>query len=407
MSTLFSTESVNATTMNRIIVVGASLAGLATARALRTQGYDGELVVVGEEPHRPYDRPPLSKDFLTGVSDVGEITLEADGEDLGIEWRLGTRAVGLEQGSLHLADGTTWSFDGLVIATGARARANVLGAHLDGVHQLRTLDDAVALRADLRRGGRVVVVGGGYIGSEVASTARAMGCEVTLLASDDAPLRAALGPFADAISALHRRHGVEVITHARVSEIHASGESLTVGLADGWQLPADTVVLGIGAVPAIAWLDDTGLELSDGILCDATGATSLPGVVAVGDCSAWFDPALGRHQRVEHWTSALDRAPIAARTLLGGEAAGAPARRAPYLWSDIHGSRVQMAGHVELADTCEVETGSVAEGSFVAVYRRSGQPVAVLGIDQPKHFMSIRRRLASIPALSSLQGASA
>lgn len=393
--------------MNRVIVVGASLAGLATARSLRVQGYDGELVVVGEEPRRPYDRPPLSKEFLAGTTDVADLALEAEGEDLGIDWRLGTHADRLENGQVHLDDGSTWTYDGLVIATGARARTDVVGARLDGVHLLRTVDDALALREGLRRGGRVVVVGGGYIGSEVASTARSMGCEVTLLVSGSAPLHHALGPYAAAISALHHRHGVEVVSHARVAGICPSGESLVVHLADRRQLPAHTVVLGIGAVPAIAWLDGSGLELGDGVLCDATGGTSLPGVVAVGDCSAWFDPALGRHRRVEHWTSAIDRAPIAARTLLDGEAAATAARRAPYLWSDIHGSRIQMAGHAELADSCEVETGSVADGSFVAVYRRGGQPVAVLGINQPKHFMSIRRRLVSIPAVPSLQGATA
>ncbi len=393
--------------MNRVVVVGASLAGLATARSLRVQGYDGELVMVGEEPHRPYDRPPLSKDFLTGTTDVADLTLESNGEDLGIDWKLGTRADRLENGKVYLEDGTSWAYDGLVIATGARARTDVVGARLDGVHLLRTLDDALALREGLRRGGRVVVVGGGYIGSEVASTARAMGCEVTLLVSGTAPLHHALGPHAVVVSDLHHRHGVEVVTRARVTGIRPSGGSLVVDLADGRRLPADRVVLGTGAVPATAWLAGSGLELGDGVRCDATGATSLPGVVALGDCSAWFDPALGRHCRVEHWTSAVDRAPIAARTLLGGEAPTTAPRRAPYLWSDIHGSRIQMAGHAELANSCAVETGSVAEGSFVAVYRRRGHPVAVLGVDQPKHFMSVRRRLVSIPAVPSLQGASA
>lgn len=393
--------------MNRVIVVGASLAGLATARSLRAQGYDGQLVVVGEEPHRPYDRPPLSKEFLAGTTDIADLTLEADGEELGIDWRLGTRADRLENGRVHLDDGSTWTYDGLVIATGTTPRTDVVGARLDGVHLLRTVDDALALREGLRRGGRVVVVGGGYIGSEVASTARAMGCEVTLLVSGTAPLHHALGPHAVAVSDLHHGHGVEVMTRARVTGIRPSGGSLVVHLADERQLPADRVVLGTGAVPATAWLAGSGIELGDGVLCDPTGGTSLPGVVAVGDCSAWFDPALGRHHRMEHWTSAIDQAPVAARTLLGGEAPATTARRAPYLWSDIHGSRIQMAGHTELADTCEVETGSVAEGSFVAVYRRGGHPVAVLGVDQPKHFMSVRRRLVSIPAVPSLQGATA
>jgi NADPH-dependent 2,4-dienoyl-CoA reductase/sulfur reductase-like enzyme len=384
--------------VNRIVVVGASLAGLATARALRNQGYDGELVVVGEESHRPYDRPPLSKDFLAAQVERADLALEADGEDLGIDWMLGTRAVSLTEGTVHLDNGEALRFDGLVIATGARARDDLPGADLPGVHLLRTLDDAVALREDLRRAGRVVVVGGGFIGSEVASTARSLGCEVTLVVPADAPLRGALGPFADAVAELHRRHGVEVMTHARVAEVRPSGETWIVHLADGLQIPANTVVLGIGSVPEVSWLEESGIELGEGVLCDASGATSLPGVVAVGDCSAWFDPSLGRHHRVEHWTSARDRAVVAARTLLDGGLDAQP-QRPPYLWSDIHGSRIQMAGHTELADAVEVEAGSVADGSFVAVYRRGEQPVAVLGVDQPKHFMSVRKKLAVTPYL--------
>jgi NADPH-dependent 2,4-dienoyl-CoA reductase/sulfur reductase-like enzyme len=384
--------------VNRIVVVGASLAGLATARALRNQGYDGELVVVGEESHRPYDRPPLSKDFLAAQVERADLALEADGEDLGIDWMLGTRAVSLTEGTVHLDNGEALRFDGLVIATGARARDDLPGADLPGVHLLRTLDDAVALREDLRRAGRVVVVGGGFIGSEVASTARSLGCEVTLVVPADAPLRGALGPIAHAVAELHRRHGVEVMTHARVAEVRPSGETWIVHLADGLQIPANTVVLGIGSVPEVSWLEESGIELGEGVLCDASGATSLPGVVAVGDCSAWFDPSLGRHHRVEHWTSARDRAVVAARTLLDGGLDAQP-QRPPYLWSDIHGSRIQMAGHTELADAVEVEAGSVADGSFVAVYRRGEQPVAVLGVDQPKHFMSVRKKLAVTPYL--------
>jgi NADPH-dependent 2,4-dienoyl-CoA reductase/sulfur reductase-like enzyme len=384
--------------VNRVVVVGASLAGLATARALRTQGYDGELVVVGDETHRPYDRPPLSKDFLSTEADRTDLMLEPEGEDLGVEWLLGTRAVALGARTVHLDDGETLSFDGLVIATGARARDDLAWADIPGVHLLRTLDDALALREDLRRGGAVVVVGGGFIGSEVASTARSLGCDVTLVVPADAPLRGTLGAFADAVSALHDRNGVDLVTGGRVSDVRREDEELVVQLADGRRLAAVTVVLGIGSVPEVSWLEGSGLELGDGVRCDATGATSLPGVVAVGDCSAWFDPALGRHHRVEHWTSARDRAAVAARTLLDGGAEAQP-QRPPYLWSDIHGSRIQLAGHPELADTVEVEAGSVAEGSFVAVYRRGEQPVAVLGVDQPRHFMSVRKKLAVTPYL--------
>ncbi|MET7391927.1 FAD-dependent oxidoreductase [Dactylosporangium sp. NPDC005572] len=386
--------------MKRIVVVGASLAGLATARALRAEGFAGELVMVGDEPHRPYDRPPLSKEFLAARDGPAQLSLAAEGEDLGLRWRLGTRAVGLAGHTVLLDVGAALAFDGLVVATGARARDDLPGARLPGVHLLRTLDDAVALREDLRRGGRVAVVGAGFIGSEVASTARALGCDVTLVVASDAPLRAALGRFAGAVADLHDRHHVEVLTGGRATEVRRDGPRPAVHLADGRRVPADTVVLGLGAVPAVSWLRGSGVRIGDGVLCDAAGATSRPGVVAVGDCSAWFDPALGRHHRVEHWTSARERGAVAARTLLSGGRAEPRPQRPPYLWSDIHGRRIQLAGHARLADGVTVEAGSVAEGSFVAVYRRGGEPVAVLGIDQPKQFMSVRRRLVvqGVPA---------
>jgi NADPH-dependent 2,4-dienoyl-CoA reductase/sulfur reductase-like enzyme len=391
--------------MRRICVIGASLAGLSTARALRAQGYDGELVVVGEETRRPYDRPPLSKDFLAGA-EPADLALESDDEDLGITWRLGTRAVGLAAGPVvTLADGEQLACDGVVIATGASARRDLPGADLPGVHVLRTLEDALALRASLMNGGPVVVVGGGFIGSEVASTARDLGREVVLVVGEDAPLRRALGPHADVIARMHLERGIAVITDARVTEIAQTATDLEVRLADGTALPASTVVLGIGAYPAVAWLADSDVTLDDGVLCDERGATALPGVVAVGDCAAWYDPVLGRHHRVEHWTGARDQAPVAAATLLSGGTAPARPLRPPYVWSDLHGRRIQLAGHRDLADAVAVEAGSLEDGSFLAVYRRDGEPVAAVAIDQPKQFMSVRRRLVQVPAGPSFEGA--
>jgi len=387
-------------------VVGASLAGLSTARALRSQGYDGELVVVGEETHRPYDRPPLSKEFLAGTGD--DLALECDDEDLYITWHLGTRAVGLAAGPVvRLADGEELSCDGVVIATGAVARRDVSGADLPGVHVLRTLDDALALRDALRRPGPVVVVGGGFIGSEVASTARELGREVALVVGEDAPLRGALGPYADVVTALHRERGVDLLTRARVESVSQVPDGLAVRMADGRSILSTTVVLGIGAHPAVSWLLGSGVTLGDGVLCDAQGATSVPGVVAVGDCAAWFEPALGRHHRVEHWTGAREQAPLAAATLLSGGTPPARPLRPPYVWSDLHGRRIQIAGHRDLADSVTVEAGSVEEGSFLAVYRRDGEPVAALAVDQPQKFMSVRRRLVHVAAPQSVQGASA
>jgi NADPH-dependent 2,4-dienoyl-CoA reductase/sulfur reductase-like enzyme len=386
-------------------VVGASLAGLSTARALRAQGYDGELVVVGEESHRPYDRPPLSKEFLGGAS-ADELALECDDEDLDVTWRLGTRAVGLAEGPVvHLADGEVLACDGVVVATGAVARRDVPGADLPGVHVLRTLDDALALREALTRPGPVVVVGGGFIGSEVASTARALGREVALVVGEDAPLRNALGPYADVVTALHRERGVDLLTDARVASVGQVPDGLAVRTTDGRSVLAATVVLGTGAHPAVAWLLGSGVQLDDGVLCDAQGATALPGVVAVGDCAAWYEPALGRHHRVEHWTGAREQAPVAAATLLSGGSPPARPLRPPYVWSDLHGRRIQLAGHRDLADSVTVEAGSVDDGSFLAVYRRDGEPVAALAVDQLQKFMSVRRRLVHVPAPQSVQAA--
>jgi NADPH-dependent 2,4-dienoyl-CoA reductase/sulfur reductase-like enzyme len=391
-------------------VVGASLAGLSAARALRAQGYDGELVVVGEEARRPYDRPPLSKEFLTGV-DAADLALEASDEDLGITWRLGTRAVTLSAGPVvTLADGELLACDGVVVATGASARRDVRGSDLPGVHVLRTLDDAFALRASLRRGGPVVVVGGGFIGSEVASTARELCRDVTLLVGEDAPLRNALGTHADVITELHRERGVTLVAGARVTQIVQVATGLEVRLADGTAHRASTVVLGIGARPAVEWLVDSGVTLGDGVLgdgvlCDDRGATTLPGVVAVGDCAAWYDPSLGRHHRVEHWTGAREQAPVAAATLLSGGTAPFRPLRPPYVWSELHGRRIQLAGHRDLADSVTVEAGSLEECSFLVVYRRDGEPVAALAVDQPQKFISVRRRLVQVPAHPSVEGA--
>lgn len=403
-----------------VVIIGASLAGLSTARALRAQGYPGTLTVVGDELHRPYDRPPLSKEFL-GSGSV-DLALEGDGEELDVTWRLGERAVGLRPlpgggGAVALRSGGLIAADCVVIATGASARCGLPGAGLPGVHLLRTLDDAVSLRSDLheavRRDRPVVVVGGGFIGSEVAATARQLGARVTLVVPDDVPLRGALGPYADVIAGLHHDHGVAIRSHARLQAIRRGAAGLEVVLADGRLLPAATVVLGIGASPAVGWLADSGLDLGvDGaaaIRCDEYGFTGLEGVYALGDCAAWLHPGLGYHYPVEHWSSAKERGAIVAARVIGADRV--PAARAPYVWSDLYGRKLQLAGYRDLSDhphTLEhtLESGSTADRSFVAVYRRGGEPVAVLTLDQARQFAATRRRLAS-PVLAAAQGASA
>ncbi|WP_084965589.1 NAD(P)/FAD-dependent oxidoreductase [Thermoactinospora rubra] len=386
--------------MRTVCVVGASLAGLLTARALRAQGYAGRLVVIGEERHRPYDRPPLSKDFLRGALGEADLALEGEGEQLEAEWRLGVAATGLDAAArrIELSDGGTLTADGVVIATGAAARRLPGTEGMAGVHTLRTLDDARALRADLLRARRLVVIGGGFVGAEVAATARELGLDVTLVEAGQAPMAAALGPdMAAPIAALHERRGVRLLCGTQVAEVTGGDRVDGVRLADGTLLPADVVVVGIGATPTIAWLAESGLDLGDGVLCDEGGATSAPGIVAVGDCAAWYDPALGRHHRVEHWTGARMRAVVAARTLLSGGIERPEPPRPAYFWSDQYDVKIQFIGHPHEADSVSVEAGDPAEGSFLAVYRREGLPVAVLGVNQVRLFTRWRRQLETAP----------
>jgi NADPH-dependent 2,4-dienoyl-CoA reductase/sulfur reductase-like enzyme len=387
-----------------VAVVGASLAGLSAARSLRRQGYDGRLVIVGDEIHRPYDRPPLSKEFLAGTMAEADLALEADGEDLAAEWLLGVRATGLDRNErlVRLADGTAVRADGFVIATGAAARTLPGSEGLAGVHTLRTLDDALALRADLARGGRLVVIGGGFIGAEVASTAYALGLDVTVVEVAPTPLAGPLGEaMGGVVSSLHADHGVRLLCGVGVAGLSGeSGRVDAVLLADGRSLPADTVVVGVGARPNVEWLEGSGIALENGVTCGADGRTSLAAVVAVGDCANWYDPLAGAHRRVEHWTGALERPAAAVAALLSGGAAEPGPVRPPYFWSDQYGVRIQFAGHAAVADSVTVEEGAADDRSFLAVYRRAGEPVAVLGMDQPRLFMRWRKQLAQ-PAAST------
>jgi 3-phenylpropionate/trans-cinnamate dioxygenase ferredoxin reductase component len=406
--------------MNTIAVVGASLAGLSAARALRGAGFTGRLVVIGEEKHDPYDRPPLSKDFLAGRQDVADISLAIPQDaELDIEWRLGQRATALRANgdangdgyAIDLAGGDRVEADGMVVATGARARQlpdpNGRTSRLRGVHTLRTLDDALALRADVVPGARLTVVGGGFIGAEIASTAVELRAKVTLVELAATAMAAPLGEELGAVlAALHAERGVDVLTGVGVEALiaDAAGESVAgVRLGDGREVPSDVVLVGIGSIPNTEWLAGSGIEgagpdgsLSGGVLISANGATNLPHVVATGDCAATYSRFAGRVVRYEHWTNALQHPALAAATLLGAEPPTMPATATvPYFWSDQYGMRLQFAGHYHPGDTVEVVDGDLAEHRFVAVYRRDGVPVAVLGIGIPKVFARWRRQLAA------------
>ncbi|MFH9548362.1 NAD(P)/FAD-dependent oxidoreductase [Streptomyces sp. NPDC017435] len=384
--------------MRTVAVVGASLAGLSAARSLRKQGYDGRLVVIGDETHRPYDRPPLSKEFLAGTLGEADLSLETDGEDLGAEWLLGARATGLDRAerAVLLADGREVRTDGLVIATGAAARTLPGAEGLAGVHRLRTLDDARTLRDELAAGGRLVVIGGGFIGAEVASTACALGLDVTVVEVAPTPLAGPLGVTMGAVvSALHADHGVRLLCGVGVKGLSGESRVDAVLLEDGRSIPADIVVVGVGARPCVEWLRGSGVELDNGVTCGADGRTSLAAVVAVGDCANWYDPRTGTHRRVEHWTGARERPDAAVATLLAGGAVEPGVPRPPYFWSDQYGVKIQFAGHAAGADSVTVEEGAADDRDVLAVYRRAGRPVAVLGMNQPRLFTRWRKQLSA------------
>lgn len=383
--------------MRTVTIVGASLSGLYAARELRAQGFDGRLVIVGEEPHHPYDRPPLSKDFLIGRADESALALTDADETaaLDAEWLLGVHARGLDPRgrTVLLGDGRTVSTDGVVIATGAAAR-RLPGDRLAGVHTLRTLDDARALRAELTRGHRrVVVIGGGFIGAETASSCARLGHDVTVVEAAPLPLVPQLGArMAEVCAALHRRGGVELVTGTGVAALRGAAGVTGVDLTDGRRLPADVVIVGIGARPHTDWLVGSALALHDGVLCDDGCVTALPQVVAIGDV------ARVGGTRAEHWTSATEQPRVAVTNLLAGHTV-ATARTLPYFWSDQYDSRIQFAGRYREGDTVRVTEGEITddgapgESGFLARYERDGRTVAVLGVDRPRAFMRARREL--------------
>ena len=381
-----------------VAVVGGSLAGWSAASALRAGGFDGRIVLIGDERHQPYDRPPLSKAFLAGDLEASDLALTTPDSvaEIAPEWLLGRRAVGLDAAArrITLDDGAEIAADAVVIASGARARTLPGTAGIAGAHTLRTLDDAVALRAALPSAERVVVVGGGFIGAEVAATARAGGRGVDVVEAMPLPMADALGAeMAKVVTALHADHGTTLHTGTAVHELVAPAGRVTgVRLANGRELAADLVVVGIGVAPNVEWLAGSGVALDDGVLVDAAGRTSVQAVYAAGDVARFPSGRAGGHVRVEHWTHARDQAAAVARTILGERVNYDPVQ---YVWSEQYGVMIQFAGYASPDAEVEVVEGDVAERRFVAVYRRAGRPVAVLGLRSPRTFTKLRKELAS------------
>lgn len=388
-----------------VLIVGASLAGYSTARALRKQGFDGRVVLVGDELERPYDRPPLSKDYLLGTVSEADLSLEPEGEGLGAEWILGRRAVALDVagGVVTLAGGEQLSGDAVVVATGSRARTlpGAVPGAMAGVHTVRTLNDARSLRAELLPGARLVVIGAGFIGAEIASTARSRGLNVTVVEAAVIPFGGPLGPqVGAAVAGLHARHDVSMTVGVGVRGLVGKERVTGVELSDGRILDADVVVVGIGALPNVEWLAGSHLAVAQGLLGDSMGRTNAPNVFGVGDCSAWFDVDFDRHHRIEHWTESRDRPAAMVEAILGSHDPAVPPTplRAPYFWSEQYGVLIQFAGRRHGDERVTFEAGSPEGLDLLAVYWCGDDPVAVLGMNQPRAFTTWRRSLSANPA---------
>jgi 3-phenylpropionate/trans-cinnamate dioxygenase ferredoxin reductase component len=381
--------------LREIAVVGASLAGLRAVEALRRRGFDGRITWIGAEAELPYDRPPLSKQILRGEWEPARAALKANYDALGADLRLGSRATGLDlqSRSVELDGGARVSFDGLVIATGARPRTLRGAEGLAGVFTLRSLGDALAIKKALERRPRVAIIGAGFIGLEVAASCRTLGLDVTVLEALDAPLAPAIGPeMGKAIADMHRERGVHLRTGITVRGFEGSGSVSALRLSDGTVEPADLVVVGIGVTPETAWLESSGLALGDGVLCDESCAAGAEGVVACGDVARFKTGTNGATARVEHWSNAVEQAAAAAQRLLDGPSAPA-FTSVPYFWSDQYDAKIQFAGRRTPDDELRVVEGSVADRNLVAHYGRAGKLTAVLTVNKPAAFIRGRRAI--------------
>ncbi len=403
-----------------IAVVGAGLAGLRACEGLRERGYEGGITLVGDEPHLPYDRPPLSKQFLAGEWELDRVLLRSPEQiaPLGLDLRLGPThravALDLEARRLRLASGEVVEFDGLVLATGSAARRLPGISDLPGAYVLRTLDDALALREVLARpGARLGLAGAGFIGLEVAATARRLGVDVTIVEPLEVPLGRVLGPVSGgACELMHREEGVRfhlrtVIESVEVGGVGPSGGlgPLRCRLSSGEALEVDALLVGIGAAPSLSWLEGAGLLAgADGIVCDES-LVAAPGVVVAGDVARWplrrpasapGHPANGDTVRVEHRTNAAEQGDQAASSLLrslgllSAAEDGPTSYLVPYVWSDQYNVKIQVLGMPRPDDDVVVVEGDPSERRFLALHGRGGRLEAVVGFARPRHVMTLR-----------------
>ncbi|MDI6858569.1 MAG: FAD-dependent oxidoreductase [Dehalococcoidia bacterium] len=366
------------------VIVGANLTGGTAAETLRSEGFDGRIVLVGAEPDPPYERPPLSKDYLRRESPREHVFLQGAQyyREHEIDLRLGERAVSLDPGErrVELESGELVRYDRLLIATGADLRRlYVPGIGLEGVRYLRTLRDADALGDELQKRPRVLVVGAGFIGSEVAASARVLGCEVTMIEIAPVPLVRALGEEMGSIyAAIHRDHGVDVRTGMGVAEFRGARRLEAAVTTTGDVISCDIAVIGVGVASAVGWLEDSGVALENGVLTDELGRTNLPDVYAAGDVANWWHPVWRERLRLEHYDNALNQGAAVARNMLGAAEAYAPV---PYFWSDQYELSLQYVGFASRWDSV-VFRGDPATRSFSAFYVVNGRLRAALSVNR-------------------------
>jgi 3-phenylpropionate/trans-cinnamate dioxygenase ferredoxin reductase subunit len=364
-----------------VLIVGASVAGVGAANELRRCGFSGSIALVDTQSHLPYDRPPLSKAALQDQATNVHFHDREHYDQASIDLYLGTAAAQLvpDQREVLLQSGDRLKADAIIIATGARARLFPRDRCNGGIHFIRDLDDALRLRALLKPGKRLAVVGGGFIGSEVASTAIRLGLQVTLIEAADVPFARIVGTrIAARIADLHRDAGIDLQCGVGVKRIETSVAGQRLVLGDGRSIEADIVVAGLGSLPNLEWLEGSGLKLDNGIVCDERGSTGVPGIYAAGDVASWMNPWTGVFERHEHWTAAREQARIVVQSI-AGQADSAWEDFLPYFWSDMHGVRIQLLGSASGADDVQIVHEDRENKAFLAEYHKAGHLIGVVG----------------------------
>ncbi|OBA72454.1 pyridine nucleotide-disulfide oxidoreductase [Mycobacterium sp. 1554424.7] len=388
--------------VKHIVIVGGGLAAARTAEQLRRSDYTGRITIVSDEVHVPYDRPPLSKEVLR--KEVDDVALKPrewyDENDITL--RLGAAATALDttEQTVTLADGTALGYDELVIATGLVPRRIPAFPDLEGIRVLRSFDESMALREHASAAQRAVVIGAGFIGCEVAASLRTLGVDVVLVEPQPTPLAAILGEqIGQLVARLHRDEGVDVRLGLGVAEVRGQGHVDTVVLTDGTELAADLVVVGIGSRPATEWLEGSGVEVDNGVICDEAGRTSAPNVWALGDVASWRDTT-GHQARVEHWSNVADQARVVVPAMLGKDVPSAVV--VPYFWSDQYDVKIQCLGEPEATDTVHLVEDDGRK--FLAYYERDGVLVGVVGGGMPGKVMKVRAKIAAAVPIAEVLG---